>query len=298
MAQRPVLRFASRGWRDMPSPSTRVRGGSDLPYNPGRPISLPGERNNRRRPQFRGDLFTRFLLPLFVLAGMGVGVFFGVSALLDGYPAPVAGGDAAVTTPEGDVAGTEDADSTDVSGTEQTGSSDAAGTTTSAAGDEAAGPIDADQPATGAADDTVDTTPEAGGAAEEAATDTGPTVVTDAQLSGAPTLLERGSATPIPSGITALTLADGSAYNPADETAALSSVWPAGTVLEVTRLPGGPLLTEDDAALLIGKTVQVIVMGNGEFPTELQLSPAAYQLLAREFEPIIALRIAPVSAPE
>ena len=74
-------------------------------------------------------------------------------------------------------------------------------------------------------------------------------------------------------------------------------MWPAGTVLDLTRLPGGPLLTEEDAAALIGKTVQVVVRGSGEFPTELQLSPAAYTLLARAFEPIIALRMEAVEAP-
>ena len=53
-----------------------------------------------------------------------------------------------------------------------------------------------------------------------------------------------------------------------------------GTVLDVTRLPGGPLLTEEDAAELIGRTIQVVVVGTGDFPTELQLSPAAYQRIA------------------
>ena len=122
--------------------------------------------------------------------------------------------------------------------------------------------------------------------------------MTAAQLGGAPASIERAGATPIPSGVSGMTLPDGSVYDPADESAALSSVWPAGTVLDVTRLPGGPLLTEEDAAELIGRTIQVVVVGTGDFPTELQLSPAAYQRIARDFEPIIALQITVVSAPQ
>lgn len=300
MVQRPVLRFASRGWRDLPSPSTRVRGSSDLPYNPGRPLTLPGDRNPRRRPQFRGEVFSRLILPLVVLAGLGVGVFFGVSALLDDDPA-AAPADAAATTPEAQAAGTGattgEAAATDVSGAEETGAAAVGEDAAGASEGEEAGPIDATQPESAAAG--ADAAADAGTSGDSAAeTDAGSTVVTEAQLSGAPALLERGGATPIPSGITSFTLADGSRYDASDETAALSSVWPAGTVLEVTRLPGGPLLSDADAAQLIGKTVQLIVVGNGEFPTELQLSPAAYQLLARDFEPIIALRIAAVAPRE
>ena len=127
----------------------------------------------------------------------------------------------------------------------------------------------------------------------------GPTdgVVTEAALGGARVLVERGGATPIPPGIESPILADGSAYNPSDSTTAFSSVWPPGTVLDLTRLPGGPLLTEEDAAEVSGKMLRVVVRWSGEFPTELQLSPAAYMLIARDFEPIIALRIEAVAAP-
>ena len=255
-----------------------MRGSGELPYNPGRPLTLPGDRHKRRRPQLRTDLLASLILPLLALGGVGVGVFFGVSALLDNDTAPTTA--AAPTDAAPPAAAPTDAAPTDAVPTDVA--------TADAAGDNAA-PIDADQPATAGAPVTDDAA-DAG-----AATDGSAGVVTDAQLSGAPALLERGGATPVPSGIVGLTLADGSIYDPADETAALSSVWPAGTVLELTRLPGGPLLSDQDAAELIGKVVQVLVVGNGDFPTELQLSPAAFQLLARDFEPIIALRIVAVA---
>jgi len=291
MSHRPVLRFASRGWRDLPSPSTRVRGSGELPYNPNRPLTLPGARPQHRRPQFRGDILLRVLLPLIILGGLGVGVFFGVSALLDSTddaPATVAtatpaAADATTTPP---TAGTQAAPATP---------GDTAGTTAGDTTGETA-PINSDQPTATAQAQAQPATTDA--ATDPAALPTSPDVITAAQLSGAPAVLDRGGATPIPSGVTGLTLADGTIYDPTDDTAALSSVWPAGTVLELTRLPGGPLLTDDDAAELIGKTIQIVIVGNGQFPTELQLSPAAYQRLARDFEPIIALRIVAVSAPE
>ena len=292
MAQRPVMRFANRGWRDLPSPSTRVRGAGELPYNPRRPLTLPGDRNPRQRPQFRGDRVARLVLPLLFIGGLGVGVFFGVSYLLNDDPAATAA-DAAVAQTDGAETASGDAASTDAAGGEAATAGAAA---VEATGDEAA-PIDAAQVAAGAAGDaTAEAATETGTAASPVAT--GETVVTAAQLGGAPASIERAGATPIPSGVSGMTLPDGSVYDPADESAALSSVWPAGTVLDVTRLPGGPLLTEEDAAQLIGRTIQVVVVGTGDFPTELQLSPAAYQRIARDFEPIIALQITVVSAPQ
>ncbi len=277
MAQPPVLRFANRGWRDLPSPSTRVRGAGDLPYNPRRPLTLPGDRNPRRRPQFRGDRIAAIVLPILLIAGMGVGVFFGVGYLLGDDAAPA---EAPATA---ETAGQDTATAATAAEAVPAQSAGAA------AAEAETGPIDAAQAPAGA----VDATEAAPPAPEAAAGD----VVTEAQLSGAPASIDRAGATPIPSGVTGLTLADGSAYDPADESAALSSVWPAGTVLDLTRLPGGPLLTAEDAAELIGRTIQVVVVGVGEFPTELQLSPAAYQLIARDFEPIIAIQISVAAAP-
>ena len=283
MAQRPDLRFANRGWRDLPSPSTRVRGAGELPYNPRRPLTLPGDRNPRRRPQFRGDRVVGILLPVLIIAGMGVGVFFGVGYLLGDDAAP-----AEAPAPAAAVAETAGADTSTAAATPATTD------TAQAAEAEAAeaGPIDAAQASAGAAGATAEATPAPAAAAAA------PDVVTEAQLTGAPASVDRAGATPIPSGVTGLTLADGSAYDPSDDAAALSSVWPAGTVLDLTRLPGGPLLTDEDAAELIGRTIQVVVVGVGEFPTELQLSPAAYERIARDFEPIIAIQISVAAAPQ
>ena len=298
MSQRPVLRFASRGWRDLPGPSTRVRGSGRLPYNPDRPLSLPGDRRPRRRPQFRTDLLARLIVPVLLLGGLGVGVFFGVSAILDDDEPAL--GAAPTDSTATDVTPATGA-ATDAAAIDTTSPADASAP---AAGADSASPINADQsaatvtPATDATTDdaTADTTADAGVEALGFGSAAG--VVTEAQLQGAPDLIERAGATPIPSGTAGLTIADGSLYDATDATAALSSVWPAGTLLEITRLPGGPLLTDDDASELIGKSVQVLVVANGEFPTELQLSPAAYRLIARDFEPIIALRVAAIAAPE
>lgn len=282
MAQRPDLRFANRGWRDLPSPSTRVRGAGELPYNPRRPLTLPGDRNPRRRPQFRGDRVVGILLPILVIAGMGVGVFFGVGYLLGDEAAPAEAPAAAVAETAGADTTTAAAATAAEADTAQAAEAEAA----------EAGPIDAAQASAGATDATAEATPApaAAAAAEN--------VVTEAQLTGAPASVDRAGATPIPSGVTGLTLADGGAYDPTDDAAALSSVWPAGTVLDLTRLPGGPLLTDEDAAELIGRTIQVVVVGVGEFPTELQLSPAAYERIARDFEPIIAIQISVAAAPQ
>ena len=61
----------------------RVRGQNDRPYNPGRPLRLPRDRRSWRRPQFNLGALARLLFPVALLAGLGVGVLFGVDALLD-----------------------------------------------------------------------------------------------------------------------------------------------------------------------------------------------------------------------
>ena len=258
-----------------------MRGAGELPYNPRRPLTLPGDRNPRRRPQFRGDRVVGILLPVLIIAGMGVGVFFGVGYLLGDEAAP-----AEAPAPAAAVAETA-ADTTSAATTVEADTAQAAEAEAAEAG-----PIDAAQASAGATDATAEATPAPAGAAAAE------NVVTEAQLTGAPASVDRAGATPIPSGVTGLTLADGSAYDPTDDAAALSSLWPAGTVLDLTRLPGGPLLTDEDAAELIGRTIQVVVVGVGEFPTELQLSPAAYERIARDFEPIIAIQISVAAAPQ
>ena len=250
-------------FRELPSASARVRGGGDLPYDPGRPLRLPGGGRRRRPPQFNTGVIGRVLIPLLVIAGVGVGVFAGVSALIDDDSAS-----SAATVPAAD-------------------QSPAAEPAPDAASAQAA-PLDA-------------TAPSAAGAETQAAPDpaapAAPRIITPADLSGAPVLVERAAAVPVPPGTDPPPLADGSAYDHTDPTLVLSSVWEPGTILQLTRLPGGPLLSEEDTAQLIGKTVQVEVRAQGTFSTELQLSPAAYATLAIAIEPIIAVRIEVLEAP-
>ena len=123
---------------------------------------------------------------------------------------------------------------------------------------------------------------------------TTPRIITPADLNGAPVIIERAAARPVPEG----TVPAGVIYDPADPAAALSSVWAAGTVVELTRLPGAPLLSDEEAALFVGKTIRLTIVASNAFPEELQLSQAAYKLIAQEREPIIAVRIEAVGAPE
>lgn len=277
MVQR--MQFARRGFRELPGATTRVRGVGDLPYNPRRPLRLPGDRRPPRRPQLNTGRIARLLLPPAVLLGLGVGIFFLVDAVINDdkeateTPAVAAGlTQAAADEADGETPAEQSAAQV-VEPSQQTQVS------TGTAADQTAGAA-ADTPAATIADETAQ-----------------PGIITAADLAGAPVLVERGSATPIPPGIPNRTLADGSPYDPTSATLAFSSVWQPNTVLEITRLPGGPLLSEEDAMELIGKVIRVVVGDMGAFTTELQLSPAAYQLLAREVEPIIALRIQVVAAP-
>ena len=78
-----MLQFSRRGFRELPGPSTRMRGAGGLPYNPRRPLRLPRDRRPRKRPQLDPSGILRLLLPIALLVALGVGVFFGVDALLD-----------------------------------------------------------------------------------------------------------------------------------------------------------------------------------------------------------------------
>lgn len=275
-----------RGFREIPGASVRVRGQNDLPYNPGKPLRLPRDRRPHRPPQLNTGGLMRLLVPVALLTALGVGVFFGVDALLsDGGSGPETPATAADTADTTAPAGSE-ADDT-------AAPIDAADTTTPAdtTGDTTAD-VTTDTSTDTAADVSTDTPTDTTGDVPRA---TG--IITPADLGGAPVLLERAAARPVPAGIPDRTLADGGVYDPTDATVVFSSVWEPGTVLEVTRLPGAPLLSEEDAAQLIGKTIRVTVGAQGTFPEELQLTPAAYGLLAQDIEPIIAVRIEVVGAP-
>lgn len=267
---------AARGpLRDIPPTSIEVRGSRGLPYNPQRPLVLPDEQLKRGKKWPHLSPLGWALGLVLILAGGGAGVFFLVSALIS----------------EGDENEPPTADTLTASATTSTEGVIAEDT-----------PTLVEEPA-GSAREVATATDPAAEAAEEA-TDpvqeslVAPEIITPLDLGGAPVLIERGGATPIPSVDPNPTLPDGSPYDPADPALALSSVWAAGTVLEITRLPGGPLLSAEEAAELIGKTIQVTVIDTGSFPTELQLSPAAYHNLALPIEPIIALRMEVIDAPE
>jgi hypothetical protein len=288
------MQFSRRGFRELPGPSTRLRGSADLPYNPRRPLRLPRDRRPRKRPQLDPSGFLRLLLPLALLVGLGVGVFFGVDALLDDSGDDQTSATAAVPPSpdlESDSVAAPAADGADTEPAQDTSSLPPINADQPAASSDTA--VD-DAPADQAAADLTDAEPASAPAAAES---TRPDIITSADLGGAPVIVERGAATPIPPGVAERTLDDGTPYDPTDTSVAFSSVWAPGTVLEITRLPGGPLLSAEEAALLIGKVIRVTVGATETIPTELQLSPAAFQLLALAVEPIIALRIEAVAAP-
>jgi hypothetical protein len=266
-----------RGHRELPGASVRVRGQNDLSYNPGKPLRLPRDRQRRRPPQFNLPAIVRLLLPIAALAGLGVGVFFGIDALLDddapASPAVVAGTAADGVT---DVADDADAAAASAGANASGSATDDAGSAAQTAG---SGDASVDVVADTAADTVVPTTPR---------------IITPADLDGAPVILERGAARPVPEG----SVAAGVSYDASDPTIAFSSIWGPGTVVELTRLPGAPLLSDEEAALFVGKTIRLTIIASGTFPEELQLTPAAYELLAQEREPIIAVRIEAVGAPE
>ena len=282
----------SRGPREFPTPQIQIRGSAEGPYRSGRPLRLPGDGGPRRSLQFNYGAILRILLPIGVLAGLGVGVFFGVDVLLeDDEPEAAAAteiaaedgaqasGDAAAQAGDAETAGEQPSDEAD----SQAAAVADAGDDATAAEEQAAAQAE-EPPAEDAAVEQA--------AAEEPASG----VLTPADVGGAPIIVERGAATPIPPAASPA-LANGASYDPDDATVALSNIWPAGTVLDLTRLPGGPLLTEEEAAQLIGSTIRVTVGAAGDFLTELQLSPAAFAGLAKAVEPIVALRIEVVEAP-
>ena len=263
-----------RSFRELPGASVRVRGQNDLSYNPGKPLRLPRDRQPRRRPQFNLGALGRLLLPVALLAGLGIGVFFGIDALLD---------DDAPSSP---------AVVTDSSADHASGlADDSAPAAATATGDVDSGTVDSAAESSAVRDTSEDVTADA---AVDSVVSTKPRIITPADLNGSPVILERGAARPVPEG----SVAAGISYDPTYPDIAFSSVWAAGTIVELTRLPGAPLLSDEEASQFIGKTIRLTIVATGTFPEELQLSPAAYALIAQEREPIIAVRIEAVDAPE
>ena len=123
-----------RGYREIPGASVRVRGQNDRPYNPGRPLRLPRDRRPWRRPQFNLGALARLLFPVALLAGLGVGVFFGVDALLDDGD-----GEAARNVAEPSGAAAESPESTSDAAAIDGGTADAAGGDSAQSGEAATG---------------------------------------------------------------------------------------------------------------------------------------------------------------
>lgn len=274
----------ARGTREFSSPEVRVRSEQSPPFHVNQRLLLP----NERRRRFTLRRVTRVLLPLLVMGGIGVGVYFGVYYLLrdDDEAAPV------VET----VAPAE---------------------TAAPAVDQQAAPAGAEQPAAAeqqvaaedqgaAAESTAEPAPQS--APSEPATQPAvhpaqapPVVaaeaVTPAQVGGAPLIGERMTAEALPAGIPRQ-LADDTPYDPADATAAFSNIWPTGTTLRLTRLPGAPLLTEDQAAQVVDASTLVVVRGSENSNTDIQLSAAAFEQLGfYQTERIIAVRAEVVAPP-
>ena len=276
------------GPRDYSSPHIRVRGAADYRRYSGERLRLPNER------QLIGPRLKRMISGLIVLAilgGIGVAVYFGVTELLeDDSPA-------VVSEPATDAAASEDA------AAEQSATDSAAEPAASTPETAEAPSQEQESPAAASAEQDRQAAPEQGAAAsqeQQAETTAGsaqqqstemstpvseiqPTVVdmavVPAQIDGAEIAAERVTAEPIPSGIPRQ-LGDGAAYDPTEPATVFTSRWPVGTTLRLTRLQGATLLTDEEQAAVVGSEALVVVRGTEASNTDLQLSPAAFDLIA------------------
>ncbi len=286
-----------RGAHDFSSPQIRVRGANDFRQYSNQRLRLPNE-----RPPLGPRLRRLFgaILTLAVLGGIGVAVYFGVTELLDE--------DETSTTQVAETAQQAQTESTEEAAA-QSDSSDqtdaAAATAQSEAQDADASAEPQDSTAQSAqAGQTQTAQAEAQPAEPEAqavaVSSIEPSVaeeqVTPAQINGAEIVADRATAEPIPSGIPR-TLADGESYDPTEPTTVFTSRWPVGTTLRLTRLPGATLLTDEEQAEVVGSEALVVVRATESSNTDLQLSPAAFSLIAfYGTERIIAVRVE-VTAP-
>lgn len=284
----------ARGTREFSSPEVRVRSEQSPPFHVNQRLLLP----NERRRRFTLRRIARLLLPLLVLGGIGVGVYFGVYYLLRNDDETAAPAAEAVAEPEPAAAAEPAAPAA------QEQAAPAAAGQSNPAAQEAAAQQSA--PAESAADSTAEPaaeqaepTPEPEPAVHPAQAQ--PTVaesaVTPADVGGAPLVGERMTAEALPAGIPRR-LADDTPYDPADATAAFSNIWPTGTTLRLTRLPGAPLLNEDQVAQVVGAEALVVVRGSESSNTDIQLSAAAFEQLGfYQTERIIAVRAEVVGPP-
>ena len=277
----------ARGTREFSSPEVRVRSEQSPPFHVNQRLLLP----NERRRRFTLRRIARILLPLLVLGGVGVGVYFGVYYLLrdDDEAAPTT--EAAAQTEAAAPAAEQEA--APAAAEQPAPAEQRAAVEQDAAAEPAAEPAEQSAPEQPAAQAAAETTVHPAQAPPVVAAE----AVTPAQVGGAPLIGERMTAEALPAGIPRQ-LADDTAYDPADASAAFSNIWPTGTTLRLTRLPGAPLLSEDQAAQVVDASTLVVVRGSENSNTDIQLSAAAFEQLGfYQIERIIAVRAEVVAPP-
>ena len=278
-----------RGAQDFSSAQIRVRGTEDFKRFTNERLRLPNDRGPFG-PRLR-RLFGA-VLALALIAGLGFGVYYGAAQLLE-EDEPAATETSQAQASGDDSAESEPATSTDSSNEAQSqAQAELAQTDQQQQSEPPAVSVNADteaEPSRVAASE-----PQTPSASVE------PTVsadlVTPAQIGGAEILAERVTAEAIPAGIPR-SLADGAAYDPTDASTAFTSRWPVGTSLRLTRLLGATLLTDEQQAEIVDSEVLVVVRASEASNSDLQLSPAAFDLVGfYGTERIIAVRVE-VTAP-
>jgi len=261
-------------------------------------LRLPNERPplGPRVKQLIGAILT-----LALLAGIGVGVYFGVTLLLEeDEPATSEVRQDTVPAQDGETTATADAQDSQAS-------DPASATATESPSSQAAPDAEETHEAADAEEqsESSQSAQEAQQASQAQAITSVSLIepqvadeqVTPAQIGGAEIVAQRLTAEPVPSGIPR-TLADGAAYDPTEPATVFTSRWPVGTTLRLTRLPGATLLTDEEQAEVVGAEMLVVVRGTESSNTDLQLSPAAFEQIAfYGTERIIAVRAEVTAAP-
>jgi rare lipoprotein A (peptidoglycan hydrolase) len=106
-----------------------------------------------------------------------------------------------------------------------------------------------------------------------------------------------GAATFYAEGFQGQTMANGAAFDMADDAVAAANRWPLGTRLRLRRIPGGPWdarLTPDERDRYFSRSIEVVVQDRGAFDHELDLGLGAFRLLGRPDEGVIRVLIEPV----
>ena len=281
----------ARGTREFSSPEVRVRSARDFPFHPDRRLLLPNERR-RRIPRKR---IARALGTLLVLAGVGLGVYFGVSLLLEPDGATPVAAPTATQSVAAEAQAEPQASANQPTASTASTAQAAPATESATAQPTAAEPQGAAQQPAAASEGASPATPAVHPA--QTAPSIAVEAVTPAAIGGAPLVAERLTAEAVPAGIP-WRLADGTPYDPTDVTTAFSGVWPVGTTLRLTRLAGAPLLTEQQAEQVVGAEALVVIRGSEDSNTDIQLSAGAFEQLGfYGTERIIAVRVEVVAPP-